>query len=644
MIRPWRRSVTLVVAAVLLVAGCGRATSPGLEAEHVDTLRRLPISEAAVAVVTDVLTSAGVAVVDAASPDSTTPVQVADWQVRNLAVEAANGGGVDGQTLNELAPVPDGAPPMAFLLAAWITTYDSAGARFSRELLGEQDWRRAHEVTFPQLVITLFLADATADAGRADATAYAGLATAYAGLAATTSAGRAETRDNTAPDTGRAEVRDDAAARIVGPVRAGTVSDDAVLAVAQRSPAGPCTTATSFIQNAIATVANALKVNASGGGLFEFLGRIWNTAVDLAAAVVTGLIEAVTRPVVNLLVDVFGVVAVIAQVSSFLTHWRVTGTPDPEENAFGVIPDVVTGSIRIAVADQQLPIPPLVVDCAAAFGVDLTEIGAVGSGVEWVERPIGRPDLAVRVAADTVIDRDRSATYVYQTGLETPELARSPKERAGLLQVRASIARADFEQIRRLFAQLLLDQIPERIRPLVEPIARPIVDAVTRHLSAISDVRSTTYVAVIYHEEPDPEPAPPGNAQPGGQSGRQPGGPPPGAAPPGDGAPTAPDVPIPDSCPPAEALGYSTEPVITPWDSGATHCQYSVFFYVLIGHGPPPPLYTLGVTLRCVTPEDCALEVVTEQGFVTIGSGTEERVLEVARLIFNRDVVVDRRQ
>ena len=616
----------LVTAVVLLVTGCGKATAPGPEADYVDTLLRLPMTDEAVTVVTDVLTSAGVAVVDADTTDSAAPVQVADWQVRNLAVEAANGGGIDGQTLNELAPTPADAPPLAFLLAAWVSTYDSAGARFARELLGEQDWRRAHEVTYPQLVITLFLADATADATVADA------ASGAAGPVRPDPGGVVRTAGVGEPGPGDV-------ARAAGPAAA---AGPVALALTQT---GPCTTATSFIQNAIASVANALKVNASGGGLLGFLGKIWNTAVDLAANLVTGLIETITRPVVNLLVDVFGVVAVIAQVTSFLSNWRITGTPEPEETSFGVIPDIVTGSVQIVVADQQLPLPAILVDCAAAFGVDLASIGAVGSRVRWSERQLGRPDLAAPVASEDVLDQSRSATYVYQTGLETPELAQSPNERAGLLEVRAVVERSDVERIRELFAHLLLDQIPASIRPVVEPIARPVLDASTRHLASVSDVRSVIYVAIRYHVEPDPTPTPPPAAQPGsGQPGGPPaGGPPAGGPPAGQDQPQGPNVTIPETCPSADLLDYSTEVTISTWGSGAIHCQYSAFFYILISHGEPPPWFTPGVALRCITPEDCHLEVVTSQGYVTIGDHTEQRLLEVAAIIFRQEITVDRR-
>ncbi len=139
---------------------------------------------------------------------------------------------------------------MASLLAAWITTYDSSGARFVKALLGDRDWHRAQEATYPLLALTLFLADASGGVN-ASPTAFAARPVAFAA-------------------------------------------------------AGPCTAVTEFVQKAINAVASVLKVNTSGGGFLGFLGKIWNTAVDLATEFVKGLIDVVTRPVVNLLVNVFG--------------------------------------------------------------------------------------------------------------------------------------------------------------------------------------------------------------------------------------------------------------------------------------------------------------------------------------------------
>lgn len=142
-----RAAVAIVaLAAVLVAAGCDK---PGFEPdadgvarpqplpvttadqEAIDTLRALPFDAAKVDVVTQVLRRAKVGVYPDDASTGAEPVRLTTWQVRNLAVEAANGGGVSGATLNDLAGLPEGAPPMSYLLAAWVIRYPSPSAGFA---------------------------------------------------------------------------------------------------------------------------------------------------------------------------------------------------------------------------------------------------------------------------------------------------------------------------------------------------------------------------------------------------------------------------------------------------------------------------------------------------------------------------------
>jgi hypothetical protein len=459
------RAWAALMCVALVASGCGHdPASPAtpVEQTQVAALRALPFTEHNVGVATDVLKQAGVSVSADDAATGTAPVRLTSWQTRNLAAEAANGGGIRGEDLTALAGTPDGSPPLSYLIAAWLSTYDSAGARFAKTLLGTHDWHQADRVRYPRLVLVLFLADATEGASTS-ATPQAQAAPAY---------------------------------RLVA--------------------AGPCTTATTFIQNAIAAVANALKVNTAKGGFFGFLGRIWNTAVDLAAGLVKGLIDAVTRPVVNLLVEVFGVVATIAQVTSFLVEWRLTEQLQPDANRFGVDAEVISGSVAVVVDHDQLPIPEFILDCAGAVGVDLRNAGSTtGSAVTWDAENEGRPDLTAATRSDDLLDQNRTARYAYRTGQEPADTAKNGEEHSGLLHVTASIQRNDVEKVRQLFTTLLLDQLPQSIRGLVEGYAKPILDASTRRLAALSDLTKQVYVPVTYHSATEPSPKPkPGASEP----------------------------------------------------------------------------------------------------------------------------------
>ncbi len=472
-----------LIAASVLVSGCTKDTgsvSESRENPQITTLRALPFGEAGLAVVSEVLMGAGVGVFDDAASVTAGPVmRLLRWQVRNVAVEAANGGGITGEALDGLVPVREGVPPVAYLVAAWVKSFDSAGARFSRDLMGTQDWSSAGRIVFPSLVIALFLADATAGmkppgAPKAGALAPAG---AQAELAA-------------------------AGAKAAGTSKAGSLT----LAGAQ----GVCSFAATFIQHAIADVAALAKVDTTGGGFFGFLGKIWNTAVDLAAAAVQGLITTFTQPVVNLVTDVFGVLAMVLQLSSFLVKWRADLKAEPTHSSFGVDTQIVTGQFTLTVTQNQPAIPDLIADCAAAFGVDLRTAGsAAGSKITWTA---GRNDLATRTTADDTLAPDKTARYRYQNRQEPAELAKSSLSESPALIIKADVHRNDVQKERQLFEHLLLNNIDPSIRPIVESVIAPLRAKADSQLRAITDVNATATTFITYHlpDNKTPTPPPPG--------------------------------------------------------------------------------------------------------------------------------------
>jgi hypothetical protein len=456
--------VVAVIVAALTLTGCipGAPESPSTsgipdaDAALVLELRSQPFDGSKVTIVTQALERAGVAIAATWDPEGSEVVRITPWQVQNMTAEAANDGGVSGAELAAVSPTPEGAPPIGYLISAWAISYDSDAARLAHALLGEQDFTHPDTILFPSLVTTLFLADATADIDARDV-----------------------------PIDGAAGEREVATATL-----------------ATTLAAGPCTAVTNFIQRAIATVVNALKVDVSGGGFFGFLGRIWNKAVDLAAALVKGLLDAVTRPVVQVLTTIFGAIETIRQLSTYLMVWRATVTAKPETNVFGIDTNNRYGRLKLEVVDNRLPIPDVVLDCAEAFDVDLRSAGsAAGSKVNWVPTNMARPDLSKPDSVDALLGQNQSADYGYVTGHETEKESKG-EEHAGLLKVVASVERNDIEKIRKLFTALIFDQVPSSIRGIVQSVAGPILDAATRHLTAITDVRSTGYVAITFHSAP----------------------------------------------------------------------------------------------------------------------------------------------
>jgi hypothetical protein len=462
------RPLALALGAILALSGCVPSESDDAEFPAIDPaalklveqLRSLPFDEASVGIATDALESAGVAIDDVWDPAANEVVRITPWQAQNMAVEAANGGGVSGAELEAISPAPEGAAPIGYIISAWAIDYDSDAARFAHAVLGEQDFHHPETILFPSLVTSLFLADATAGMDAAD----------Y-------------------PIT-----------------RAG---GEVGIAIVQAAfTLGPCSAVANFIQNAIATVFNALTVDTSGGGLFGFLGKIWNTVVNLAFNFVLGLVKIVTQPIVNLIVTVLSAVETIRQLSTYLMAWRSTLKPDPETNRFGIDDEKVPGTVSLTVLDNRLPIPEPVLDCADQFKVDLRNAGsAAGSTIAWTATNMARPDLSMLDTSSPVVDKDQKAEYHYFTGQESKKAAEGD-EHAGLLKLVSSVHRNDVELVRKLFSELVFDQLPSSIKGIVVGIAGPILDAATNHLTSITDVRATGYVAITFHGEKPPEPTP----------------------------------------------------------------------------------------------------------------------------------------
>jgi hypothetical protein len=82
-------------------------------------------------------------------------------QVQAMARAAADRNGIAGTTLDATFPLPKGAPPLSYLLAAWVTSAKTPGAMAVRAAMGRRDWTHAPSVVFPAAALALFVADVT---------------------------------------------------------------------------------------------------------------------------------------------------------------------------------------------------------------------------------------------------------------------------------------------------------------------------------------------------------------------------------------------------------------------------------------------------------------------------------------------------
>ncbi len=327
------------------------------------------------------LTGGGIVVVDSES-DVGTPrpgsIVVVRARADRMLAEVQGKGGILGADIDALAPLPDGAPPMSYFVAAWISQADSPGAKTAAEWMGQQDWTHSSDVVFPMAVVALFSADALQHLD--------------------------------------AEL----------PPAAGSASDSAramgatiVPAAFTQEASGQCTEVTDFLGRTLTAIFDALRISPSSiAGLppvlsatVGFFAGLWNSAVSFAEGVVKGLVKTLTAPIVAALKIGLGALSVATVVVSYLRTWTLTvstlrrWTPTPTGSRS--MPSL-TSTVSSAPAHRRLADdwPAALRDCANVAGVPLPQLLAPGSEATWT---IEHNDGVVAIdKLQTVVESDRT--------------------------------------------------------------------------------------------------------------------------------------------------------------------------------------------------------------------------------------------
>lgn len=485
--------MVLAVFAVL-VTSCSGKTSP--PTEHPS-----PTGKGSAASL-DELTGGGIVVVDSEAdvgelkPGSIVLLRGA---AERMLDEARAGGGVLGADIDAIAPLPEGAPPMSYFVAAWVTLGQSQGARTAASWMGEQDWKHAGRVVFPAAVVALFTADMLKQID--------------------------------------AELPAVPASATLPRADAGAVMPAAFVPVA----AGPCSEVTEFLGKALSTVFDALRINpASIPGLppvlketAGFLVGLWNKAVELAEGVVKGVTKTVLAPIVQALQIGLGALSVATVVVSYLKTWTMTVNVDPKavdddtyRFAVDAEPDINGTFVARApqLADQW---PAAIRDCAQVVGAKLPELLAPGAQASWTilenQGVIFTGPLSAPVAGD------RTISLPFTTGRETSEAAKGEAQfGSAIVRVHAprkelqdffDLARDQISTVR----DQLLDKVPNpqlraaaqaRIDALINPVVSQLQADVQDTLGGIVTLAGTGVVIVKYHRPPEqtPPPSPPPSA------------------------------------------------------------------------------------------------------------------------------------
>jgi hypothetical protein len=475
-----RRSLLVLGLALSLgAAGCKSSAAPatappdaGLGTPDAgmprssDPVTVADLATAGLPVFTDATASQPIAIVS--TELGPTPLRLLQDQAAALSDEAAAGQGVLGADLDAPAVLPAGMPSASYFIAGYVSAAGTPGAALAHRIMGDQDFRHAPTLVYPNVVLMLFAADAARYANALGPQAADG------------------------PTTGALSV----------PI-----------------PMGLCSDAQSFIDMTISAFFDALghlespMVPKSGVGIIDFFGRGLQAAFDLATGVVNGLIDGgrfiviagikkATQPVLDAIATVAGTAALASTVVAVLRPWTVVVTADPPQTRRAVTPEAgLPGSIQAVVKlpDGLDTWPPLLVDCAKVSGVTLPPLKPVGAPVVWTLKQAPSPLVIQDPAAKTALDDDAQATLGYLTTAESAKDARGDALE-GKVDADISITRKEISDLQKTVSDLIFSQIPSLLSPYLTPLLKPVVDAVLQLPVTLLATHGTAHLPVTYHE------------------------------------------------------------------------------------------------------------------------------------------------
>jgi hypothetical protein len=402
-------------------------------------------------------------------------------QVRAMALQVADHGGMLGSALDSATTTPQGDVPVSYLLAAWVSTGTSSGAVAVRAAMGSQKWTDAPSVVFPAIALPLFVSDV---------------------VAATPAGPQSSTQSSVYR-------------------KASSGSDIESIALRANVTTAPCTLVSGFIQSVISTVFNALTLTApSGSGVGATIGGffvgIWNAAVALAQQAVQGLIKTVTGPVVAAIQSVAGAVAVISEVASYLSPWAVKVTPDPTSIAAGD-----SGSFTGVVdgGSGGADYPPAITDCASGLGVTLPSLSAGGADATWSLSG----QLQASDDTSVTLDHNASTTINFGSTKDSSADCNAPADTGSTGSGELTVTRPAVKDLQTLVNSMIttgLGVAGSVVGPIVVSILQPIVGAILAKLDAVTESVGTGYVAITGQQavtcttSPTPTPSPTISATP----------------------------------------------------------------------------------------------------------------------------------
>jgi hypothetical protein len=432
------------------------------------------------------------------------PLVLTRTEADRLLDDVGSGTGVFGVDIDAMLPMPDGAPPMSSFIAAWVSSSPSTGAQTALAWMGDQVWSNAPEIRFPNAVLALFSND----------------------MAALLEAGSSVDADTVQIDPDQilggelvADTTEDASA---AGADVGDATGRGPVAFRAKRAGGPCSDITGFIDNAFASLVNALHVKPVGGSdFFSSVANgfitIFNVAIGLAAGLVRGLVDQITEPIFRAIQFGIASIGMATQFVSLFRDTTLTIKVAPSglyRFAVGAEADI-SGQFVASSKSLTGDWPPELVDCAQATNVPLPTAVGKGTAANWTIEQ-STPVIFTTTTATKVLD-DFTARLDFVTGRESEEDQKGTESITSAF-AEARILRNDVDQLLQFGRNqassakgLLASAVPFPVRPLAEAALGAIIDPLLARVDAeISGAAAGMFtlagkqlVFVKHHAPPD---------------------------------------------------------------------------------------------------------------------------------------------
>ncbi len=359
-------------------------------------------------------------------------------------------------------------PGFDYLLAAYATKHATPGEVLAGRLLGDQDWGQPGTIVFPDLVLTLFSADAARAALRG-----------------------AKERTDLALGT----------------------------KMAPTSSSSLCATLSNWVSSGFASVFSALTVGPSSNALLNFLGGLWNGAVTFAKQSIASVASLLTDRVIAVVRQSLATIGLVGWAVSALRNLRTSSVADPAYNSFGVEPAPgQAGKVTLTVGSSGGPgWPPAISQCAADLNFNLPSLNSiVGGKVTWtIAQQHGTPvaswcpagnlcDLASQNDHDTTssLAAGHQVTLAYTTNTETmDQMTRGELITNDYILVSATVS-LNTAELQALVKGIVLGTVPGAVRVVFAPMLSSLSDRVLAQIASLVQPHFFRYVRIEHHALP----------------------------------------------------------------------------------------------------------------------------------------------